>query len=55
MKFIFYVIKISYLLILKNMKIYLKKNNNTPKEFNYFNKDNTKLYLNDKEMNLIIN
>ena len=30
---------------------YFKENNiNPPKEFNYFNKDNTKLYLNDKEI-----
>ena len=30
---------------------YYKENNiNPPKEFNYFNKNNTKLYLNDKEI-----
>ena len=34
---------------------YYKNNINTPKEFNYFNKDNTKLYLNDKEIKFIIN
>ena len=33
----------------KKNKDYYKNNNiNPPKEFNYFNKDNTKLYLNDK-------
>ena len=32
-------------------KDYYKKNKiNPPKEFNYFNKNNTKLYLNDKEI-----
>ena len=35
----------------KRKEDYYKKNNiNPPKEFNYFNKDNTKLYLNDKEI-----
>ena len=30
---------------------YYKENNiNPPKEFNYFNKDNTQLYLNDKQI-----
>ena len=29
---------------------YKKNNINPPKEFNYFNKNNTKLYLNDKEI-----
>ena len=29
---------------------YKEININPPKEFNYFNKDNTKLYLNDKEI-----
>ena len=33
------------------MKIFIKKNQiNPPKEFDYFNKINTKLYLNDKEI-----
>ena len=32
-------------------KEFYKKNNiNPPKEFNYFNENNTKLYLNDKEI-----
>ena len=32
-------------------KDYYKKNNiDPPKEFNYFNKNNTKLYLNNKEI-----
>ena len=35
----------------KRNKDYYKKNNIIPpKNFNYFNKDNTKLYLNDKEI-----
>ena len=35
----------------KENEDYYKKNNiDPPKEFNYFNKDNTKLYLNDKEI-----
>ena len=32
------------------MKIIKENNINPPKEFNYFNKNNTKLYLNDKEI-----
>ena len=32
------------------MKIIIEKIINPPKEFNYFNKDNTKLYLNDKQI-----
>ena len=33
-----------------------KENNiEPPKDINYFNKDNTKLYLNDKQIELIIN
>ena len=40
----------------KRYEDYYKRNNiNPPKEFNYFNKDNTKLYLNDKEIEFIIN
>ena len=36
----------------KQYEYYFKKNNiNPPKEFNYFNKNNTKLYLNEKEIN----
>ena len=36
---------------IKGNDYYYKKNNiNPPKEFNYFNKNNTKLYLNDKEI-----
>ena len=36
---------------IKRNEDYFKKNNiNPPKEFNYFNKDNTKLYLNDKQI-----
>ena len=36
----------------KRNEDYFKKNNiNPPKEFNYFNKDNTKLYLNDNKIN----
>ncbi len=36
---------------IKEDEDYYKKNNiNPPKEFNYFNKKNTKLYLNDKEI-----
>ena len=36
----------------KRNENYCKKNNiNPPKEFNYFNKDNTKLYLNDVKIN----
>ena len=35
----------------KKSENYYKENNiNPPKEFNYFNKDNTKLYLNDKDI-----
>ena len=35
----------------KRKEDYYKENNiNPPKEFNYFNKNNTKLYLNDKEI-----
>ena len=35
----------------KENEDYYKKNNiNPPKEFNYFNKGNTKLYLNEKEI-----
>ena len=35
----------------KENENYYKENNiNPPKEFNYFNKNNTKLYLNDKEI-----
>ena len=35
----------------KRKEDYYKENNiNPPKEFNYFNKYNTKLYLNDKEI-----
>ena len=35
----------------KKYENYYKKNNiNPPKEFNYFNKDNSKLFLNDKEI-----
>ena len=34
----------------ENYDIYNKNNINSPKEFNYFNKDNTKLYLDDKEI-----
>ena len=35
----------------KENEDYYKKNNiNPPKEFNYFNKNNTKLYLNEKEI-----
>ena len=35
----------------KEKENYYKENNiNPPKEFNYFNKNNTKLYLNDKEI-----
>ena len=35
----------------KEKEDYYKENNiNPPKEFNYFNKNNTKLYLNDKEI-----
>ena len=35
----------------KENEDYYKENNiNPPKEFNYFNKNNTKLYLNDKEI-----
>ena len=35
----------------KRYEDYYKKNNiNPPKEFNYFNKDNSKLFLNDKEI-----
>ena len=36
---------------IKNKEILYKENNiNLPKEFNYFNKDNTKLYLNDDKI-----
>ena len=36
---------------IKENENYFKENNiNPPKEFNYFNKNNTKLYLNDKEI-----
>ena len=35
---------------LENEDYYKKNNINPPKEFNYFNEDNTKLYLNDKEI-----
>ena len=34
----------------ENEDYYKRKNINPPKEFNYFNKINTKLYLNDKEI-----
>ena len=35
----------------KRKEDYYKENNiNPPKEFNYFNKDNTQLYLNDKQI-----
>ena len=34
----------------RNKDFYKENNINPPKEFNYFNKDNTKLYLNDKEI-----
>ena len=34
----------------KNENYYKENNINPPKEFNYFNKKNTKLYLNDKEI-----
>ena len=35
----------------KEYEDYYKENNiNPPKEFNYFNKNNTKLYLNDNEI-----
>ena len=35
----------------KYKEVYYRKNNIAPpKEFNYFNKNNTKLYLNDKEI-----
>ena len=35
----------------KENEAYYKENNiNPPKEFNYFNENNTKLYLNDKEI-----
>ena len=33
-----------------NENLYKDYNINPPKEFNYFNKENTKLYLNDKEI-----
>ena len=40
----------------KRMENYYKRNNiNPPKEFNYFNKNNTKLYLNDKEKRIYLN
>ncbi len=36
---------------IEKRKYYYKENNiKPPKEFNYFNKDNTKLYLNDKKI-----
>ena len=34
----------------ENEDYYKRKKINPPKEFNYFNKNNTKLYLNDKEI-----
>ena len=34
----------------RNEEYYKENYINPPKEFNYFNKDNTKLYLNDKEI-----
>ena len=33
-----------------NKEFYEENNLNPPKEFNYFNKENTKLYLNDNEV-----
>ena len=39
----------------KNKDYYIKNNINPPKIFNYFNKEDTKLYLNDNEIELITN
>ena len=36
--------------IKRNENYYKKNNINLPKEFNYFNKNNTKLYLNNKQI-----